>query len=710
MRESIDAIFNPASVAVIGASRDPEKWGNLMARSLVESDYQGELYLVNPKGEEVLGRKTYASVLAIEGPVDLAIIGIPPSKVPDAVRDCVEKEVKGVIIVTAHFGEYSQEGKQAERELVRIARIGGTRIVGPNCIGVYNSAINLNTTFSPLPPGPFAFLTQSGNLGLEISYFAGKRGLGFSKFASIGNQIDLQMHELLDCVKDDPHTGAILLYIEGLKDGRGFLRVAREATAIKPVLALKVGVSSAGARAAASHTGALAGSDQVYDAAFRQAGVFRVGNSTDLLDIGEALVKCPLPRGNRVGIICNGGGAGTLAADVSGRYGLDVPEFSAEARERMAEVAPFDALHATINPVDFADEADPWAWVNLAEVILKEDKIDALVTAGGYGGYEDSFPQFKKTWVEMAYEIAKLQAKYHKPVIVQSYFLEDKPESLRILREQGVPVYGDPDTAMRCLGALVERSHYLESRRHQADETPLTLPGDRMAKVSEIIGAARAAGRSALVETESRDVLSAYGLPVAAYRLAARCEDALESAREIGYPAVLKVVSPDILHKSDAGGVRLDLASERDLEKAFNEIVLSACAYDSEADIWGCLVSRMEDSGLEVIVGMVKDPTFGPTVMFGLGGIFCEVLKDVSFRVGPLTRSEAHRMVGDIKGYQLLCGARGAEPADVDAIVDVLLGISALAEENPDIVEVDLNPLFVFNRGVSIVDARIVLG
>ena len=709
MRQNIDAIFDPGSVAVIGASRDPEKWGNLMARSLVESDYEGELYLVNPKGEEVLGRKTHPDILDIEGPVDLAIIGIPAGRVPDAVSDCVKKGVRAVIIVTAHFGEYSQEGKQAEEELVKIAREGGTRIIGPNCIGVYNSSIHLNTTFSPLPPGQFAFLTQSGNLGLEISYFAGKRGLGFSKFVSLGNQVDVLFHELLDYVKDDPHTGAILLYIEGLKDGRGFLNAAKEASRRKPLLALKVGVSTAGARAAASHTGALAGSDEVYGAVFKQAGVIRVGNSTELLDVGEALVKCPLPRGNRVGIICNGGGAGTLAADVAGKYGLEVPVLSAVAQEKMGVVAPFEALHATLNPVDFADEADPWAWVKLAEVILQEDDIDALVAAGGYGGYEDSFPQFKEAWVKMAYEIANLQTWYKKPVIVQSYFLEDKPESLRILREQGVPVYMNPDTAMKCLGALVERKTHIDHLLREEGEGPPSLPDDRKARSGEIIGTARAAGRRALAETEARSILGAYGLPAPPGHLAVCSEEALSAAREIGYPVVLKVVSPDIVHKSDAGGVRLNLASEGDVEKAFDEILVGACVYDAGAEVWGCLVSRMEEKGIEVIVGMVHDPTFGPTIMFGLGGIYCEVLKDVSFRVAPVSRGDAHRMIREIKGYPVLAGARGAEPADIEALVDILLRVSALAEENPDIVELDLNPILVFENGASVVDARMLL-
>jgi len=710
MRNDIDVIFNPRSVAVIGASTDPEKWGNLMAKSLVESEYSGDLYLVNPRGEEVHGMKTYPSILDVEDPVDLAIIGIPASRVKDAVRDCVEKGVRGVIIVTAHFGEYSDEGKDAEKEISVIVGESSTRIIGPNCIGVCNSSINLNTAFSPLPPGVFAFLTQSGNIGLEISYFAEKRGLGFSKFASFGNQVDVLFHELLDYVKDDPDTHAIFLYIEGLKDGREFLRVAREATRKKPVVAIKVGVSSAGVRAATSHTGALAGSDEVYDAAFRQVGIIRVGGSVELLDVGEALIKCPLPRGNRVGILCNGGGAGALAADLSGKYGLSAPVFSEETSNEMEVVAPAGALHSTSNPVDFADEADPWAWVKLAEIILKDRDIDALVTAGGYGGYEDSFPQFKKTWAEMAYEIANLQRRYDKPVIMQSYFLEDKPESLRILREHGVPVYRDPETAVKCLSILVERSRYLEAVGGVEEQEALEFPEGRERRSREIIEVVESAGRRNLVEPEAREILLAYGLPVPDYGLARSSEEAVRIADRIGYPLAIKIVSPDIVHKSEAGGVKLDLMTREDVNRAYDEVMSNARAYDDQAEVIGAILSPMEVDGTEVIVGTIQDPTFGPTVMFGVGGVFCEVLEDVSFRVAPLERRDAHEMLREIRGFPMLSGVRGREPVDICAIVEVLMRVSVLAVENPEIAEMDLNPLFVSQKGARIADARMTLG
>jgi len=710
MQHGIKAIFEPRSVAVIGASRNPEKWGNLMARSLIDSDYTGELYLVNPKGEEILGRKTFSSILDIKETIDLAIIGIPVKKVEEAVSDCIKKGVKSIVIVTAHFGEYSQEGRHAEVQIFNLARNSGTRIVGPNCIGVYNSSICLNTTFSPLPPGNFAFLTQSGNLGLEVSYFAGKRGLGFSKFVSLGNQVDVLFHELLDYIKDDPDTSAVLLYIEGVKEGRKFLEVAREAARIKPIITVKVGVGEAGVRAAASHTGALAGHDDIYDAVFRQAGIIRAVNSTDLLDMGEALVKCPLPRGNRVGIICNGGGAGTLSADVAGKYGLEVPVMSASSQNQMETATLPDALHAKLNPVDFADEADPWAWVKLAGILLQDDDIDALVAVGGYGGYEDSFPQLKATWVEMAYELANLQTKYKKPVIVQSYFLEDNPESLQVLREQGVPVYINPDTAMKCLGALVTRRKYLDQIEEEEGQDYLSLPEDRKRKCDKIISSVRANNRQVLTEVEARDILEAYGLQPATGKLVSSSEDAVSAAKEIGYPVVLKVISPDIVHKSDAGCVKLNLACEEDVHKAFDEAIRNARKHYASAEIWGCLVDRMKAGGIEIIAGVVKDQTFGPTVMFGLGGIFCEVLKDVSFRVAPIKRGDAYRMIREIKGYPVLAGARGTVAADIEAIVDILLRLSAFVEENPDIAELDLNPVVVFEKGAAVLDARMLLG
>lgn len=709
MQSDLDYIFDPRSVAVIGASRDPSKWGNLMSKTLVESAYKGNIYLVNPKGGVVYGRETYPSILDIEDAVDLAIIGIPPKLVPDAVRDCVKKGVKGIIIITAHFGEYAEEGKKVETEIVEMARKGGARIIGPNCMGIYNASVDLNTTFTSFLPGPFAFLTQSGNLGLEVNHFARKRGWGFSKWVSFGNQIDIPFHEYLDYVKDDPNTKVILIYIEGLKEGREFLRVAKETTENKPVVGIKVGTSSAGARAAASHTGALAGSNEVYDAVFKQAGIIRVNDAGELLDVGEALVKCPLPKGNRIAILADGGGTVTLAADVAGRYNLVVPVLSEETQQKLSEAMPAAGLHSARNPIDFATEVNIRAWARFPEILLQDEEIDGLVLVGVYGGYTDSWPEWEKIWVEMAHEISQLPKKYNKPVIVGSMFHEDKLNSLEILSQQGIPVYGNVKTAMRCMGCLVERRRYLEKLEEDEKEQPLILSPDRTSAVKTIINAVKDCDRTVLVETEARNLLKAYSLPVSKFKLARDIQEAIRIAEEIQCPVAMKIVSPHIIHKSDAGGVKLNLKDKDDVAKAFSEIMTNAKAYDKEAEIYGVIITPMEDKGTEVIVGVTKDPTFGPTVMFGLGGIFVEVLKDVSFRVTPLTKMDANEMIREIKGFPILTGVRGQKAVSIDAIADIITKVSLLAIENLGISELDLNPVFASEDGASIVDARIIL-
>jgi len=709
MTGNLDFLFEPRSVAVIGASKDPEKWGYLMSESLIESGYKGDIYLINVKGGVVCGRETYRSISDIESPVDLAVIGIPARFVPDAIRECVEKGVKAVIIVSAHFSEYSEEGKEIEKEMVEMAHRGGTRIVGPNCLGVYNSSIDLNTILATFPRGHFAFLTQSGNCGLEVNYFAKKRGLGFSKFVSLGNQIDILFHEYLDYIKDDPDTRVILLYMEGLKDGREFLRIAKETTKSKPMIAIKVGTSSAGARSAMSHTGSLAGSNEVYAASFKQAGIVRVQNSDELLDVGEILAKCPIPKGNKIAILANGGGTATMAADAAERYNLKVPVLSKETQEKVKEVIAAAALHSSKNPIDFADDADIWAWERFPEILLQDKEIDGLVMVGGYGGYTDIWPAWKPIWEEMAYKISELPQKYNKPLIVHSMFHGDKPKSLETFSSEGIPVYGNVERAMKCMGVLADYGAYVREVRKEEREKVISLPEDRTGRVKSIIRSVKVTGRVSLVETEAREILKAYGLPISNFKLAKTVEEAIGIAKEIGYPVAMKIVSPDIIHKTDAGGVKLNIQHKGDVASAFTEIVANARDYNKDAEIYGVIITPMERKGVETIVGMTTDETFGPTIMFGLGGIFVEVLKDVSFRVAPLTRRDAYDMIQQIKGFPILKGVRGAKAADIDALVDVIMKVSALVIENPEIKELDLNPVFAFENGASIVDARIIL-
>ena len=712
MAHQLDFLFRPRSVAVIGASKDPEKWGYLMSKSLIESKYGGRIYLVNVKGGEVCGRQTFRDLSEIGDPVDLVVIGIPAKFVPDAIRGCVKKGVKGVIIASAHFGEHSEEGKTVEKELLDIARAGGMRVVGPNCLGIFNSAVDLNTTLTSFPRGPFAFLTQSGNFGLEVNYFAKKRNLGFSKFISFGNQIDILCHEYLDYVKDDPDSKAVLIYMEGFRHGNGndFVRVARKTVRTKPIIAIKAGKTLAGSRAAASHTGSLAGSDVIYNAALRQAGVIRVENSDELLDVGEALFKCPKIRGNRIAILANGGGTATMAADAAERQKLKVPVLSEKCQSAINGAIVAGALHSSKNPVDFADEADIYAWERFAKILLEDEAVDGLVIVGGYGGYTDVWPAWKESWEKMAHTISRLPRECGKPIVVHSMFRGEMPESLRIFTREEIPIYPTVERAMRCMGALADYCGNLGSMKEEEEEKGKPIPDEKdEKKARSILMEVRASGRVNFMEPEAREFLGAYNVPVSPFAVGTSGEEAVSLAKQIGYPVAIKVVSPDILHKSDAGGVRLNLRNDLETSAAFSEVIGNAKKYDNKAKIYGVLISPMESSVVEVIIGITKDEVFGPVIMFGIGGLFVEVLSDVSFRVAPIERSEALEMIHEIKGFPVLAGARGRKCADLDAIADILHKISKLAIENPEIKEMDLNPVFVRENGALVGDARIVL-
>lgn len=715
MGSNLDLLFKPRSVALIGASPSPLKWGNWMSRHLIDSGYKGDVYLVSTKGGVVYGRETYKSVSDIEKQVDVGVIGVPARFVPEAVRDCVKKGVKAIIIVTAGFGETGEEGKRIEKELLEVAHKGGSRIVGPNCIGIYNSAIALNTSIFDLSPGFFTFLAQSGNFAMDVNYSVRQRGLGYSKWASFGNQIDIRFYEYLDYVKGDPDTKAVLLYIEGLyvdsaNDGREFLRVAKEVTRHKPVVAMKIGTSSAGARSALSHTGSLAGSNEVYDAALKQAGIIRVVNSSELLDVGEALAKCPLPRGNKIAILTDGGGHGTIGCDAAEKYGLEVPVLSKETQEKLRGFLPPQA--SLKNPVDFAGgaEADLWNFVGCSESLLQDKGIDGLVIVGQYGGYGiDLAPEFFELEEKVSLALTQLVEKYHKPIINHTMYQPSKPKSLQILSQGGIPVYPVVETAMRCMGSLVEYKSHLDRLEEEKKEAPVGLPNDRITRAKAMISEIRTAGRVNFVETEARELLKAYGFPMSEFRLAKSGDEAIQIAEGMGYPVAMKIVSPEIIHKSDAGGVKLNIKTKNDVLKAFNEITSNARTYNRKAEIYGVMITPMVDRGIEIIIGMATDQTFGPTLMFGVGGIFVEILKDVSFRVAPLTRKDAYEMIEQIRGFPILKGARGRKPADIDALVDVIMKISALVTENHEIAEVDLNPVLAFEQGASVVDTRIIL-
>ncbi len=709
-------LFRPKSVALVGASSDTKKYGYWTAKSLIDNHYTGELYLISKTAAgDILGRKPYASITDVPGPVDLAIVGIAPKYILPVIQECADKGVKAAIVVATGFGETGPQGKALEQQMLAIARKAGMRIMGPNCMGMFSSPVSLNASIIDLDKGHMGLVLQSGNFGIDINFNAKTRGLGYSGWATIGNQIDLRFADFVEYLGQDDATRVVMMYMEGLRvssvnDGRDFLEKARLTTLQKPIAAIKIGRSAAGARAAVSHTGSLAGSEKVFDAALNQAGVIRVDSPNELLDVAEAFSRCKKPAGNRIAILTDGGGHGVMATDTAEQFGLNAFVLSEATQQKLREILK---PHCPVkNPVDLAGtpEGDMWVFDRCAEVLLADPEVDGLVIVGLYGGYCDLSEEFRQLEMDVAKSLVERAAKSEKPVVMHSIYQAQWPESLTYIKEHGFPVYGSIDAAMRAMGALVGFNARQEKIREELAASPPQLPADRLSKVRAIFDAVRAQNRVNLVETEARDVLRAYGFSMPRHALAKNADEAAALFSEIGGgKAVMKIVSPEILHKTDAGGVILNVDSETKAREAYDTLLANARRYDPKAGIFGVMVTPMLAGGVECIIGSSYDPTFGPTIMFGLGGIFVEVLKDVSFRVAPVNAPEAGRMVREIKGYPLLEGVRGRKGANVAAITDAVSKLSYMVAELKDVAEVDLNPVFATEKGIDIVDARVVL-
>ena len=709
-------LFRPKSVALIGASSDTKKYGYWTAKSLIDNKFTGDLYLISRTAAgDILGHKPYASVSDVPGPVDLAIVGIAPKYILPVIQECADKGVKAVIVVATGFGETGPEGKALEQEMLAIARKTGMRIMGPNCMGMFSAPVSLNASIIDLEKGHMGLVLQSGNFGIDINFNAKTRGLGYSGWATIGNQIDLRFADFVEYLGQDDATRVVMMYMEGLRvssvnDGRDFLEKARRTTLEKPVAAIKIGRSEAGARAAVSHTGSLAGSEKVFDAALNQAGVIRVDTPNELLDVAEAFSRCKKPRGNRIAILTDGGGHGVMATDTAERFGLDAFVLSEETQQKLRGILK---PHCPIkNPVDLAGtpEADMWVFDRCAEVLLADPEVDGLVIVGLYGGYCDLSEEFRQLEMDVAKSLVERAAKSDKPVVMHSIYQAQWPESLTYIKEKGFPVYGSIDAAMRAMGALVGFNARQEKIREELAAPAPALPADREPKVRAIFDTVRVQGRVNLVETEAREVLRAYGFNLPRHELAKNADEAAAMFKEIGAgKAVMKIVSPEILHKTDAGGVVLNVDSEAKAREAYDTLIANAKRYDAKAEIFGVMVTPMLAGGVECIIGSSYDVTFGPTIMFGLGGIFVEVLKDVAFRVAPVNAPEAGRMIREIKGYPLLEGVRGKKGVNVAALTDAVSKLSYMVTELKDVAEVDLNPVFATENGIDLVDARIVL-
>ncbi len=707
----LERVLDARSVAIIGASRDERKRGFQAIRALLEGRYEGRIYAVNPHEESVLGVPCVPSILDIEGPVDLALITTPAPTVPKIVEQCGAKGVAGVVVIGGGFGELGGRGRRLQDQIVAVGREHGVRIIGPNTSGLINVHAGLNLVgLNNVPKGDLALLSQSGNMALHLITEAGlKSQKGFSYYVGVGNEADVMFHEYLEFFASDPKTRAIVMYVEGMADGRRFLQEAYRTTRDKPVVLLKSGRTASGSKSVGSHTGALAGISEVARTAFARAGIVTVDSSDELFPAAETLASLPPIRNNRVAILADGGGHATIAADLLTEIGVGLPALGRVTRDRLAQVLSPNASLA--NPVDVAGstDADPGVFADCARILLEDDAIGGLLIVGLFGGYGLRFAdRLRFIEEDAAHRMGKLVRELDKPIVLQSLYNFAHPHALDLLRYYGIPVYDSVDISCRCVGVLSQYGAYLGGY-HRRTSFVFDWGAKAKREGRQILDGAADEHRRALLEPEARRLIELHGAPVLPGRLAPDAASAIRAADELGYPIALKVVSPDILHKSDAGGVLLALGSPAEVERAFGEIVASARRHKRRADIKGCLVSPMASPGTEVIIGTKIDPQFGPVIMFGIGGILVEVLKDVVFRVLPISRSAAKKMVSEIRSAPLLAGFRGEPAVDHGALVDLLMTVSEMVQAYPEIQEMDLNPVIARADGATVVDARIIL-
>ncbi len=697
----LEEFFDPKSVAVVGASTSPEKLGYAVLENLVNGGYAevGKIFPINPKADEILGQKAYPSVLDVPDDIDLAVIVIPYSYVPAVLEECGKKKIPGVVVISAGFREAGMEGLERELELLEIAKEYQFRLIGPNCLGIIDTFTPINASFSAgtPPQGPMAFMSQSGALGTAILDWAQAGRLGLAKFVSLGNKADVSEIELLEAWADDEDTNVIMMYSEGLPNGQEFIRVAREVTKKKPVVAIKSGVTKSGSRAVSSHTGSLAGSEQAYQAAFRQAGVLRAEDMASMFDMALALGYQPLLKGDRIAIVTNAGGPGILATDALERSGMSLARLKVETIKSLEEHLP-DAASAA-NPVDVLGDARGDRYRFALDLVAKDPNVDGIMVV--------LTPQAMTEIEGTARSVGTLSHKIDKPVLA-CFMGEAKVEQgIKVLREYDVPNFSFPERASLAFRAM---SQYRKVKERK-DPVYESFKVDNKA-VKKVLDRTKQDGRYAIGDAKAWDILKAYGLSIPRSVLAKTPQEAVEIAGEIGYPVVLKIASPDILHKTDVGGVKVGLESPDQVQDAFELMIYRTERYLPDAQVWGCQVQEMAPpGGLEVLIGMNRDPQFGPLVTFGLGGIYVEALKDVTFRVAPFTRLEAEAMLEEIRAKALLEGIRGKPPVDKEAIIDTLLRMGQLVQEFPEIAEFDINPLIVYpkGQGAIAIDMRLVL-
>ena len=691
----LDAFFTPTGVAVIGASANPNKLSHGILRNLISFGYQGAVYPVNPGRDEILGLRCYPTITAVPDPLDLAVIVVPAPVCPAALHECGVRGVKAAIVISGGFREVGPAGLALEEELLEIARAHGMRLIGPNCVGTLDAYSGLDTTFiRTMPdPGDIAFISQSGAIcGGILEWTAGK-GVGFSRFATLGNSADVTETDLIEALASDPRTKVIVAYLEAIKDGPRFIEVASRVTPHKPILVIKAGTTEAGTRAVSSHTGSLAGAMAAYDAAFKQSGVIRVDGVEDLFNYALALAYGPLPRGRRVAIVTNAGGPASLAADALEEAGLTMPPPSDETRAFLAAHTCSEAQLG--NPIDMLGGADAADYEMAVSALLADPAYDAVLPI--------LVPQALVSPAAVAEAIGRASSAFpDKPVVTCFMGDEAVREPMIALHRHRIALYQFPKQAARALGMMWRYARQKTEVRGQKSDA-MVATGQVRVELP--------ANKTHLGEAEARPVLAAYGVSQPQAELARSAEEAGQIAAHIGFPVALKVVSPDIFHKSEVGGIALKLGDAVQVHAAFDEMLARVRQRQPEARIEGALVTQMAPPGYELIVGMRRDPQFGPLLMFGLGGIYVELLKDVAFRVAPFDRAETLAMIGETHAGKLLRGLRGQPPADIDAVAEVIERVAQLALDQPRIQEIDINPLIAYptGQGALAVDVRMVV-
>lgn len=697
MASSLSPFFNAAGVAILGASSNPKKLSYGILENMLKYGYTGKVYPVNPNAQEILGQKCYPDIASVPDPVELAVIVLPVTMILETLEACGKRGVKAVVIITGGFREVGADGAELERKSLEIVRRYGMRAVGPNCVGTMDCRTGLNSTFiRGMPvPGPIAFVSQSGAVAGGVVDLIIESQIGFSHFASLGNEMDVSEADMIEYFGDDPNVKVIAVYLEGVQNGPRFIEMARKVSRKKPIVMLKAGKNDAGAKAVSSHTGSLAGSYSAYQAAFEQSGVLEVQSLDELFNVAWSLGTQPLPRGRRVAIATNAGGGAALAADALALNGFELAEISAENQAALREKLNPSAQVG--NPIDMLGAASPDEYHLALKHMIADDGVDIL--------YPIYVPQALVNPGDIAQAWADAAKTTDKTFLSSLIGMRSTKEAEALLNTAGVPVFRYPHQGGEVLAAMQK---YSGIRSSLSDEL-IRSDGKSVAASKELLGSF--GGLKALGEHETRQLLDLYQIPNVPGRLASTADEAAQIADEIGFPVVLKIVAEGILHKSDVGGIVLNLAHEADLRAAFEDLIEKISRSNPEAQIRGAMVEKMAPKGLELIVGMKQDPTFGPMILFGSGGVMVELLKDVATRIAPLSERDIDAMIESTLAGKLLAGYRGSRRADIGALKEVIRKLSVLAQDHPEIAEIEINPLIVYpeGEGALAIDSRAIM-